>query len=86
MNLGEDRLYTLSYPNLEVKKSLTENLLRYLTGSAAEQTRNRINLYRCLAAGDMDRLRDIFHYFGVFQAISSLWFTALAIAGKSYPL
>ncbi|MGC9021832.1 MAG: AmpG family muropeptide MFS transporter, partial [Dissulfurimicrobium sp.] len=25
-------------------------------------------------------------YFGVFQAISSLWFTALAIAGKSYPL
>ncbi|UKL13727.1 ATP-binding protein [Dissulfurimicrobium hydrothermale] len=79
MNLGEDRLYTLSYPNLEVKKSLTENLLRYLTGSAAEQTRNRINLYRCLAAGDMDRLRDIFHAF--FASIPYDWYRKNELAG-----
>jgi hypothetical protein len=70
--LGSDRLYTLVYPNLEVKKSLTENLLRHLTGSSAEQTRTRIQLYRALEASDMERLRDIFHAF--FAAIPYDWY------------
>ncbi|WP_028323950.1 ATP-binding protein [Desulfatirhabdium butyrativorans] len=70
--LGSDRLYTLVYPNLEVKKSLTEHLLRYLTNSTAEQTRNRIRLYRCLEAADLDQLRDIFHAF--FASIPYEWY------------
>lgn len=70
--LGSDRLYTLVYPNPEVKKSLTEHLLRHLTGSSAEQTRTRIQLYRALDANDPDRLRDIFHAF--FASIPYDWY------------
>lgn len=70
--IGSGRLYTLVYPNLEVKKGLTENLLRYLTGSSAEQIRNRVRLYRCLEAEDLNHLRDIFHAF--FASIPYDWY------------
>ena len=56
-------LYRLGYPNREVRQSLNDSLLEYLTGSATPMLRNKIRLLDILEANDFARLKDLFHAF-----------------------
>ena len=55
--------YRLGYPNREVRQSLNDSLLEYLTGSATPMIRNKIRLLDILEANDFARLKDLFHAF-----------------------
>ena len=74
----ETRNYRLGYPNLEVKRSLTECLLHHFTQTPSESTRRRMELYRALVAGDPAPLRDIFHAF--FASIPNEWYSSSRVA------
>jgi len=74
----ETRNYRLGYPNLEVKRSLTECLLHHFTQTPSESTRRRMELYRALVAGDPAPLRDIFHAF--FASIPNEWYASSRVA------
>ncbi len=74
----ETRNYRLGYPNLEVKRSLTECLLHHFTQNPSESTRRRMELYRALTAGDPAPLRDIFHAF--FASIPNEWYASSRVA------
>ena len=76
--LGEN-IFTLSYPNMEVKKSLTSVILNFLSSSNASQhTKLRFHLYEILKANDLPKLRDVFHSF--FASIPHDWYRKNTIA------
>lgn len=76
--LGEN-IFTLSYPNMEVKKSLTSVILNFLSSSNASQhTKLRFHLYEILKANDLPKLRDVFHSF--FASIPQDWYRKNTIA------
>jgi hypothetical protein len=70
--MGGMRRYTLGYPNQEVRQSLADYVLSYLTNTTVEQERNTFALYEALEANDFDRLHDLFHAF--FASIPSEWY------------
>ena len=55
--------YRLGYPNREVRQSLNDSLLEYLTGDATPMIRNKIRLLDILEANDFPKLKDLFHAF-----------------------
>ena len=55
--------YRLGYPNREVRQSLNDSLLEYLTGSATPMIRNKIRLLDILEANDFPKLKELFHAF-----------------------
>ena len=55
--------YRLGYPNREVRQSLNDSLLEYLTHASEQMIRNKIQLLDILEANDFSRLRDLFHAF-----------------------
>ena len=61
---GPRTLYTLDYPNFEVRQSLSDGLLRHVTGRREEAADQGDELGRLLAANDFDgfadRLRSFF--------------------------
>ena len=73
------RRFQLGYPNLEVKQSLTDALLSYLTGVLAASEAAKFAAYDALAATDMDGLRNVFHAF--FASIPADWYRKNRIAG-----
>ena len=73
------RRFTLGYPNLEVKQSLTDALLPYLTGVLAASEAAKFAAYDALAASDLDGLRDVFHSF--FSSIPADWYRKNQLAG-----
>ena len=73
------RRFRLGYPNLEVKQSLTDALLPYLTGVLAASEAAKFAAYDALAAGDLDGLKDVFHSF--FSSIPHDWYRKNRLAG-----
>ena len=55
--------YRLGYPNREVRQSLNDSLLEYLTHASGPMIRNKIRLLDILEANDFSRLKDLFHAF-----------------------
>ena len=76
--VGEDRLYRLGYPNLEVRRSLNRSLLHRLVQDSTGQIANGVRLYRLLEAGDVEGLEALFHAF--FASIPYEWHTNNAVA------
>jgi len=75
----DEKIYHLSYPNHEVKKSLTDYILAYLINNQVEKTRNEIAMYRALQSNNLDKLKDIFHAF--FASIPHDWYRKNQLAG-----
>jgi hypothetical protein len=69
----EERIFTLGYPNLEVKKSLNNYLLNYLIHDPAPKTRNMRAIYQALKNNELDSLKDIFQ--ALFASIPYNWYT-----------
>jgi hypothetical protein len=69
---GNRLTYRLTYPNIEVKSSLTDTVLGYLVQAKAEKERNVLACYDALQALDFVRLREIFHAF--FASIPNDWY------------
>lgn len=71
--LDSENIYTLSYPNLEVKKSLNRYILKTLSQvSISHRTKTQINIRKALAAGDVERINENFHSF--FASIPHDWY------------
>ncbi len=73
------RRFNLSYPNLEVKQSLADSLLTYLTGTLAESENAKFSAFDALLSNDLDSLGDIFHAF--FASIPHDWYRKNQLAG-----
>ncbi len=71
-SMGGMRRFTLGYPNQEVRQSLADYLLSFLTDTTIEQEKNKFALYEALEANDFDRLKELFHAF--FASIPSEWY------------
>lgn len=67
---GNRILYVMNFPNMEVKMSLTENILKTLSNSNSIKEQN--NLYDALYNGDVDGFRSIFLSF--FSSIPNDWY------------
>ncbi|MEA1910212.1 MAG: AAA family ATPase [Spirochaetota bacterium] len=67
---GNRIVYTLDYPNIEVKMSLTDSILAYLSKNNVE--REQDNLYDSLLDGELNRLESVFHSF--FASIPNDWY------------
>ena len=76
--LGFTTIYKLEYPNVEVKKSLNDYILTYLSNLATQKEKNKTQLYRLLYAGDLDNIKNLFHSF--FASIPYHWYTNNNIA------
>jgi hypothetical protein len=76
---GVATIYKLKYPNLEVKYSLTDYILGYLSNNqVTEKERNKDKLYNFLYDGEVSKLKDLFHAF--FASIPYNWYTNNDIA------
>ncbi|MFH1897710.1 MAG: ATP-binding protein [Candidatus Desantisbacteria bacterium] len=71
-NIGDNIYFILSYPNLEVKKSLNEYIANYFVFDAGMHQRARIEIYESIAEIKFESLRDIF--FRLFAAIPYEWY------------
>ena len=71
-------IYTLGYPNLEVKSSLNTSLLSAYGCDDSKVLKNRLGLLRILQAGTLDELKGLFHAF--FASIPHQWYTKNNIA------
>lgn len=71
--VGQKFGYHLRYPNLEVKKSLTDFILEYLTSSNATKEKTQYELMLCLERKEIGKLKDLFHRF--FASIPYNWYT-----------
>ena len=76
--VGDETLYRLGYPNLEVRRSLNRSLLRRLVPDPTRQTTNRVRLYRLLEARDFAGMEALFRAF--FAGIPYEWYTNNDIA------
>ncbi|MEM7180420.1 MAG: AAA family ATPase [Spirochaetota bacterium] len=76
--LGDITLYHLTYPNKEVKMSLNNSILKFLSDSSRDKERNKTSLYRILFNGEVEKLKDLFYTF--FASIPHQWYTNNTIA------
>ena len=76
--VGNRVRYRLGYPNLEVRQSLNEHLLRAFDPDPARVEANRTRLHEVLMADDLAGLEDLFRAF--FAGIPYQWFTKNDIA------
>ncbi len=72
------RKFELGYPNQEVKQSLTDYILAYLTDLTVEAEENKIAVYEALEANDLDGLGRAMQAF--FASIPHQWYTKNEIA------
>ena len=75
---GTRTFYRLGYPNLEVRQSLNESLLKHLTGNPQLEVEHSAELYDLLQANDFAGLEKLFHAF--FASIPYEWYTNNDIA------
>ena len=76
---GNRFTYRLIYPNLEVKSSLTDYVLDYLTQLPAAKVEYQNRLYDLLMAADLSGLKDLFHAF--FASIPFDWYRKNELSG-----
>ena len=77
-DLGGEPLYSLGYPNREVRQSLNQSLLRFLVQDTTQQMSNAVSLYRLLEAIDFAGMEVLFRAF--FASIAYEWYTNNDIA------
>lgn len=65
-------IYTLTYPNLEVKAAFTRHLLNYLVMDRRAKDRNLISLHRLLEKNDIEGMKELFNSF--FSSIPHDWY------------
>jgi Protein of unknown function (DUF1703)./Predicted AAA-ATPase. len=70
--LEEDGVYILSYPNLEVRKSLNNALLFYLDFDASKITKTELNIKQILKEKNINKLKDAIYTF--FASIPHDWY------------
>ena len=70
--LGNTRVFNLSYPNLEVKMSLTDFILQYLTNQVSKKDAVKIDLYEILEENRLNDLKKVFYSF--FASIPHDWY------------
>lgn len=70
-NIGAKIRYRLKYPNMEVRMSLTEVILKFLTDSR-KTVKIESELYRILEKNDLDAMQPLFHSF--FASIPHDWY------------
>ena len=75
---GTRMRYRLGYPNLEVRQSLNEHLLRRFDPDPARIEEHQTRLYRLLETNDVAGMKQLFHAF--FAGIPHQWFTRNDIA------
>ncbi|MDR1227981.1 MAG: ATP-binding protein [Azoarcus sp.] len=71
-NLGDDIMFTLTYPNREVRGALTGNILGRWVENPQQAVQSRFALYKALEANDFERIREIF--FSLYASIPNDWF------------
>ena len=76
--LGANTVYYLKYPNQEVKSSLTDVILHFLTNTITPNQDNKIKLFDSLKKGNLDNLQKIFHAF--FASIPHDWYRKNTLA------
>lgn len=75
----EDSYYTLKYPNLEVKKSLSNTILEFMhSASISDLIGSKNDLREAVKAGEMDKVRICIHSF--FASIPHDWYRNNPIA------
>ena len=77
--IGAKIYYQLKYPNLEVKMSLTDYILTYLTQNSSKKIELQSQVYEALQDAGLDRLKTIFHAF--FASIPHDWYRKNQLAG-----
>ncbi len=77
--IGSFRRYTMTYPNMEVKSSLTNSILNTLAQDRLAKTKNQSQLIDALLANDLDKLKDIFQAF--FASIPHDWYRKNQLSG-----
>jgi len=70
--LGGENFYTLCYPNREVKSSLTNYILNYLSDKPVAKAKNQKAVYHAMYEGRLDDLKAIFQAF--FSSIPHDWY------------
>ena len=75
---GGKHYYRLGYRNREVRESLNESLLEYLSGDDPQREANSIRLYDLLQAADFSGLKRLFH--ALFAGIPHEWHSRNKIA------
>jgi hypothetical protein len=71
-NISGDLLFTLGYPNREVKSALNATLLGAWIGNAQQGVTHRGALFRALQKNDFARIREIF--FSLYASIPYHWY------------
>ena len=64
--------FILGYPNSEVKQSLTDSLLYFLTSATVEKENNKFAIFEAISNNDFDLLKRTFHAF--FASIPHEWY------------
>lgn len=76
---GTFRSYDLTYPNLEVRSSLTNSILTGLVKSSADKAKNQNLLFNALEDGQIEDIKSIFQAF--FSSIPHDWYRKNQLAG-----
>jgi hypothetical protein len=71
-NISGDLLFTLGFPNREVRSALNATLLGAWIGNAQRGVQHRVALFRALQKNDFERIREIF--FSLYAGIPNDWF------------
>jgi len=64
--------FILGYPNSEVKQSLTDSILYFLTSATVEKENNKFAIFEAISNNDFDLLKRTFHAF--FASIPHEWY------------
>ncbi|MBT7409688.1 MAG: ATP-binding protein [Methylococcales bacterium] len=70
--IGNENFYKLRYPNHEVKSSLNNHILNYLTDNPIAKAKNQQLLYHAMKGIHLDELKNIFQAF--FSSIPHQWY------------
>ncbi len=79
VQVGAQRTYDLTYPNLEVRSSLTDHLLESFAKNTQQKRRNLDKLYALLQEGKVEPLEALFTSF--FASIPYDWYRKNQLAG-----
>ena len=79
VQVGAQRTYDLTYPNLEVRSSLTDHLLESFAQNSQQKRRNLDNLFALLQNGKVEQLEALFTSF--FASIPYDWYRKNQLAG-----
>jgi hypothetical protein len=77
--LGNTRVFSLSYPNLEVKMSLTDFILQYFSNQVSKKDLAKIELYEIIESNRIDDLKELFYSF--FASIPNDWYRKNQLSG-----